>query len=80
MPEDMTQLAIIVRVDGSNQKPMIHTLGTDIGQQLGEGCVRLGHVVTDEDGDDAVELLAVFFPQHRYRLQNEPHLLQFMGT
>lgn len=59
---------------------MIHTLGTDIRQQLGEWCVRLGHIITEEDWDDAVKLLAVFFPQHRYGLQNQLHLLQFMGT
>ena len=59
---------------------MIHTLRTDIRQQLCKWCERLGHVATEEDGDDAVELLAVFFPQHRYGLQNQLHLLQLVGT
>lgn len=59
---------------------MIHTLGTDVRQQLGKWCVRLGHVVPDEDWDDAVELLAVFLPQHGYGLQDQLHLLQLVGA
>lgn len=40
------------------------TLGTDVRQQLGKRCVGYGHVITDEDGNDAVELLTVFLSQH----------------
>lgn len=56
------------------------TLGTDVGQQLGQWCVRLGHVVADEDGDDAVELLSVFLSQYRDGLQDQLHLLQFVSS
>lgn len=61
-------------------KYVLPTLGTDIRQQFGQRRVRLGHVVADEDWDDAVELLAVFLPQYRDRLQDQLHLLQFMGS
>lgn len=42
--------------------------------------MRLGHVIADEDGDDAVELLPVFLPQYRDGLKDELHLLQFVGS
>lgn len=56
------------------------TLGTDVRQQLGQRCVRLGHVLAAEDGDDAVELLSVFLAQYGDGLQDELHLLQFVGS
>lgn len=59
---------------------MVLTLGTDVRQQLGQRCVRLGHVVADEDGNDAVELLSVFLSQHRDGLQDQLHLLQLVGS
>ena len=59
---------------------MVLTLGTDVRQQLGQWCVRLGHVVADEDGNDAVELLSVFLSQHWDGLQDQLHLLQLVGS
>lgn len=61
-------------------KYVVLTLGTDIRQQLGQRCVRLGHVIADEDRDDAVELLSVFLPQYRDGLQDQLHLLQLVGS
>lgn len=61
-------------------KQVVLTLGTDVRQQLGQRCVRLGHVVADEDGNDAVELLSVFLSQHRDGLQDQLHLLQLVGS
>lgn len=59
---------------------MVLTLGTDVRQQLGQWRVRLGHVIADEDRDDAVELLSVFLSQYGDGLQDQLHLLQFVGS
>lgn len=59
---------------------VVLTLGTDIREQLRQRRMRLGHVIADEDGDDAVELLPVFLPQYRDGLKDELHLLQFVGS
>ena len=56
------------------------TLGTNVRQQFSQRRVRLGHVVADEHWDDAVELLSVFLSQHRDRLQDQLHLLQFVRS
>lgn len=46
------------------------TLRADVRQQGGEWRVRLGHVVSDEDWDDAVQFLAVLFSENRDGLQD----------
>lgn len=56
------------------------TFGADAGQQLGERGLWLGHVALDEDGDDALQLLAVFLVHHGDGLQDQLHLLQLVGT
>lgn len=58
---------------------MALTLRTDFRQQLRQRCMRLGHVIADEDRNDTVEFLPVFLSQYRDGLQDKLHLLQFVG-